>query len=78
MYDVYETQELSSLKQYVLFCEVRYKIKLLLFPASRFSAILIPSSPGALYDLAENEIMAGLLNRFIEQKSKSFRFIFSQ
>ncbi|CAB3984601.1 glutamine amidotransferase-like class 1 domain-containing 1 [Paramuricea clavata] len=36
--------------------------------ASRFSAILIPSSPGALYDLAENEVMAGLLNRFIEQK----------
>ncbi|XP_028393006.1 glutamine amidotransferase-like class 1 domain-containing protein 1 [Dendronephthya gigantea] len=36
--------------------------------ASRFSAMLIPSSPGALNDLAENEVLAALLNRFIEQK----------
>ena len=40
--------------------------------ASRFSALLIPSCPGALHDLAENEEMAVLLNRFIEQKSNTY------
>lgn len=39
--------------------------------------MLIPSSPGALNDLAENEVLAALLNRFIEQKSKSVFLISS-
>lgn len=36
--------------------------------ASRFGAILIPSSPGALHDLAQNNELAKVLNAFIHEK----------
>ncbi|KAK2569140.1 Glutamine amidotransferase-like class 1 domain-containing protein 1 [Acropora cervicornis] len=36
--------------------------------ASRYGAILIPSSPGALHDLAQNTELAKLLNAFIHEK----------
>ncbi|XP_046846267.1 glutamine amidotransferase-like class 1 domain-containing protein 1 [Xenia sp. Carnegie-2017] len=36
--------------------------------ASRYAAILIPSSPGACHDLVDNDELSTLLNRFIEQK----------
>ena len=38
--------------------------------ASRYSAVLIPSSPGALHDLAKDNELAKLLNAFIQEKSE--------
>lgn len=38
-------------------------------PASRYGAVLLPSSPGALHDLAEDNELAKLLNAFVQEKS---------
>lgn len=47
-----------------------YWLNLLLCAASRYGAILIPSSPGALHDLAQNTELAKLLNAFVHEKSE--------
>ena len=39
------------------------------FPASRYGAVLLPSSPGALHDLAKDNELAKLLNAFVQEKS---------
>ncbi|CAH3022389.1 unnamed protein product [Porites evermanni] len=36
--------------------------------ASRYGAVLIPSAPGALYDLAQDNELAKLLNTFVQEK----------
>ena len=40
------------------------------FPASRYGAVLLPSSPGALHDLAKDNELAKLLNAFVQEKSE--------
>ena len=45
--------------------------------ASRYGAILIPSSPGALHDLAQNTELAKLLNAFIHEKSECTICVFN-
>lgn len=37
--------------------------------ASRYGAVLLPSSPGALHDLAKDNELAKLLNAFVQEKS---------
>lgn len=37
--------------------------------ASRYGAVLIPSAPGALHDLAQDSELAKLLNTFVHEKS---------
>ena len=39
------------------------------FSASRYGAVLLPSSPGALHDLAKDNELAKLLNAFVQEKS---------
>ncbi len=38
--------------------------------ASKFIAVLIPSCPGAPFDLANSQYLAAILNAFIKDKSK--------
>ena len=48
--------------------------------ASRYGAVLIPSAPGALYDLAQDNELAKLLNTFVQEKSECMQLLvyFSQ
>ena len=43
---------------------------LLFFSGSKFVALVIPSGPGAMFDLASNQYLAGILNAFIRESSK--------
>jgi len=43
--------------------------KFVFFPAARYGAVLLPSSPGALHDLAKDNELAKLLNAFVQEKS---------
>ena len=43
---------------------------LFFFSASRYGALLIPASPGAVSDLAHNQDLTQILNHFIVEKSK--------
>ena len=43
--------------------------KFVFCPASRYGAVLLPSSPGALHDLAKDNELAKLLNAFVQEKS---------
>lgn len=38
--------------------------------ASKFIAVLIPSCPGAPFDLANNQYLASIMNAFLRDKSK--------
>ena len=39
---------------------------------TKFVALVIPSSPGALFDLVSNQHLAGILNAFIREASEWF------
>lgn len=41
-----------------------------LFTASDYSVLLIPNSPGAVYDLSTHRELGNILNAFIADKSK--------
>jgi len=43
--------------------------------ASRYGAVLIPSAPGALYDLAQDNELAKLLNTFVQEKSECMQLL---
>ena len=45
-------------------------LTLLFSAASRYGAVLIPSAPGALHDLAQDNELAKLLNAFVHEKSE--------
>ncbi len=49
-----------------------------MFAASRYGAILLPSAPGAVSDLAHNQDLAQILRHFVDEKSElpSFSFQF--
>ncbi|XP_006813689.1 glutamine amidotransferase-like class 1 domain-containing protein 1 [Saccoglossus kowalevskii] len=51
-----------------LFCQPAQDAVQTLYEASRFAALLIPSCPGAIHDLAKNKDLAQLLNNFIDEK----------
>ena len=46
-----------------------YWMSFIFFPASRYAAVLLPSSPGAVHDLAKDNELAKLLNAFVQEKS---------
>lgn len=52
-----------------LFIICMYRMSVIFFPASRYGAVLLPSSPGALHDLAKDNELAKLLNAFVQDKS---------
>ena len=47
-------------------------LEYIIFTASRYAALLIPHSPGAVNDLSHNSQLAAMLQHFITEKSKFF------